>query len=993
MKKKFLKLQKIAAWTVVFVELFYFAGFPYLANAVSLPAASFATLGTAEDLQALANQQQAQGMTADQLRAQATANKKINGPQVKVLFDSQNVQSGQRLTAEAKTTGFTKGDDSLYFTWFLKHKGCGLGDDVDAGSYCDPDGDSKVTVNDWKVEAMRIVARGEFDSKTASYSGSKDEKSDGYETFFGGESTNGADADKAACYFQDFTTGRTFELAKIKPRFTCATGALQCVKDEKNSSYLKTDPADPSQPPLAPTLPLVPEIEKNICRSSSEAADLDNLKCELKDIDIFETEPVCASGFQAVCMPTNGMLNVSDATTTVGRIFPKTYADNADCNNSASICKSIGIGKAGNTCTDLFSAIGAAQAAATEDGLIDPNKDVLASCDYEKDDGAVCKHLFPKPETGRTGDGKFTLEEEKFWGTNPKDPKTAENQNFDETNVVGFGINKFSWEYRSDDQLGVVVEGTFTKETQHDDATKMVMWALPNNICSAFKDKADNKGFYVDDGNNAKILAVDFDIDECLEENLLDPSGNGSLQVDLTYSPSENLVNDPEGGNFGLGSILNVSANVSDFAQASGSVVSANSFYYNWKIEVTNSSIIPPINSDPWLDVTAKVKNVNPGLQLAGLGFNKLELPLNLPDDIFVKKTDPTQYIRIKTEVSQLQDGGDGLKGKGTVIIKINQLDTAKGIKMFPVSVQSDGKLTLLDGKRELCSDQAGRYMCDVTENEIVGLTASRNKLSNHSWSLNGNPLICSADMSGQCANGNVVFFPATVTEDGFIKVTLNALDVETKSSVKVDRYFKIVAPAIMIDSADYGTLKPKLFGFYKDIDGGRVPDYSDTVYETAGNGILRLKALFYPQWKADQASTQWFVNGAPQEEWNGKSELEIDPAGMEEISVDLNVAYSPGLESQVNNIRKALWKYWQISPTDAVEENNSASIRIEVAADNGAVVASGNKKWFGAMLTSHVAAEAMFTIRLFLTTLVIIFVTGLVFAIMPGEYAPEEER
>lgn len=1022
MKKNIFKIYQAFCWMLVFVQIISIVGFPAMVKAVSLPTAAYVELGTLEDALNNMNTTQPTVLTDDQLREKSNAEKTINGPQVTVKFDSLNVQPGQLITAEAKTTGFTKGDDSVYFTWFLKHDGCGFPDGKNSDddpndekkSKCDADEDGKITVNDWKVEAMRIIARGDFDSAGVNYGGTKtsdQEKADGYEAYFGNEVVNGTDADDAACYFQDYNSGRIFELNAINAEFQCPTGFhQQCVDDvAPKISCTYENPTFNSLLPESETNIKTITEEKNVCKAetSNSGSGVDfgstneNPVCKFEnsnDIDIFKLSVSCADtpNKKAVCVADNGFLQIMDGT----NIFGKMFAQNV---STEEICRQTVLGEAGQTCTSLFSKLDSTANLAVTNNTTDPNASALAKCDFKKGDN-VCKHLFPKPENGTTGDGKFEMTEEKFWGTNPKSAKTAGNQNVDEANVVGLGMNKFAWEYRTGDKVGVVVEGAFTKETQHGDGTKMTMWALPNNMCSAFEEAADeNKtGFYTQplqagSETDVKILAVDFDVNDCLEENLLDPSGNGKLQVDLTYSPTENLINDPEGGVYSEGSVLNVSANVSGFSQVAGDVPSLDSFYYKWKVEVAGVSAgNPPLNSDSWIDITSKLKTLNPTLKTEGIGMQKFELPLSIPTNLFLQKNTENQYIRIKAEVAQIINGGEGLAGKGTVILKINNLDKTKGILMFPVNAENDGKLRLLnsDSRKELCDSKEDRYLCYVTENEIVGLMASKEKLANFSWTLNGKAVSCGEDMSSQCTAGNIIFFPAREleTEDGLITVKLNARDVATGEIISVSRYFKITQPSVAIDSADYTVLKPKLFGFYKGLDGSRIPDYSNTVYETSG-GTIKLKAVVYPQWKATQAGFDWYLGGMLQPDLKNQDEIEIDTTDMLEVNVDLNLTYNADMENQINNMRKALYKYWDISPELSVEDNNtSASMRIEINNDGADdILSKGPKSVFGAMLTSHLATQALFTLRLVLTAMLIVFIVGLVFALMPGTYAPEK--
>lgn len=1049
MKKRTFKKYKIFSLVIIFTQLFYLAAFPYAAKAVQMPTATYSTMAT--DLDSYLNSIEFNNtdMTNDQVKQQSSSEKRLEGPEVQVLFNSSNVRTGSVITAEANTSGFTLGDKDLYFTWYLKHKSCDLGNDVTPNSYCDPDGDGEVTVNDWKVEAMRIVARGTFETKDSFYSGDKtstEENDDGYQSYFGNEIYNGKDKDEASCYIQDNTSGRIYELAKIEPIFTCPEGThQQCVTKagilgegtggdqtvtgcQKTVACMDYDinlcPKDINNVPIAANIMVPDDIpDKQYCQATtnntSTSADFGGTQYphlefkDSEDIDIFKLTPDCGGGGDdtianspPICVPDGSFAEVTGA----GRIYSNSLS-------GQTLCESIGVGgiggtgsNAGTTCTSPLTLISNSLEEALADGKnvdsliktaqdtgVDDNLRFVASGTFLKEDN-LCKHLFPVPNVGRTGDGKFIMGEEEFWGTDPKNSKTAENQNLDEANVVGLGINEFTWEYRVGDEVGVAVEGTFTKETKHGDASKMVMWALSKNTCvEGFKEATEeNKvGFYSesiqgDSENTVNILAADFDIDDCLEENLLDPSGSGKLSVDVTYNPGTNLINDPEGGELNQGSIINLDAAVSDFVTENGTAVSKDNFYYNWKIETSMSTMLPPLNSDPWKDITTEFKKVNPNLKMDGLGLNSLEVQLNIPQELFLNN-DETQYIRFKAEASQEQNEGGALKGVGTVIIKIKQLNDDKRIMAFPVHADSSGMLSLLDNQDQLCSDSAGKYMCYIAENEIIGLKASQTKLSNYEWFLNGESFSCTQGMSSQCGVGNIVFFPAQQTEDGIIKIVLKAKDVESGSYITVERYFSIIVPSVAIDSADFSVLSPKLYGFYKGVNGEKTADYSDMVYEKIGTGIIKLKALYYPAWKADQSRTQWFVNGMAQQDWNDKNEIEIDSEGVNEINVELIATYGTGSIAEANNLRKALYDNWQISPEEIVENEGQASIRIEINNNADELAAKGSKNLFSAMLTSHISEELGFMVRLLLTAMLIVFVTGLIFTFMPETTLAED--
>ncbi len=94
------------------------------------------------------------------------------------------------------------------------------------------------------------------------------------------------------------------------------------------------------------------------------------------------------------------------------------------------------------------------------------------------------QHLFPSAPKDTTGDGHFTLNEEKFWHTDPSASDTSGAGTVDEATVAGLGKNAFSWNYQPGDQVGVVVEGVSPAATQNADSSYRTMFAMPNGVCT-----------------------------------------------------------------------------------------------------------------------------------------------------------------------------------------------------------------------------------------------------------------------------------------------------------------------------------------------------------------------------------------------------------------------------------------------------------------------------------------------------------------------------
>jgi hypothetical protein len=90
-------------------------------------------------------------------------------------------------------------------------------------------------------------------------------------------------------------------------------------------------------------------------------------------------------------------------------------------------------------------------------------------------------HLFPNAPDEETGDGKFNLNEEEFWHTNPNSKDTTNSGVMDEAAVAGFGRNTLTWNYVTGDEIGVAVEGISVESTNYDDSSYKITWAISGN--------------------------------------------------------------------------------------------------------------------------------------------------------------------------------------------------------------------------------------------------------------------------------------------------------------------------------------------------------------------------------------------------------------------------------------------------------------------------------------------------------------------------------
>lgn len=650
-----------------------------------------------------------------------------------------------------------------------------------------------------------------------------------------------------------------------------------------------------------------------------------------------------------------------------------------------------------------------------------------------------CKHLFPVSGIDESGNGKFTTAEEKFWGTDPKDPDTADNGNKDEANVIGLGQQNFSWSYAKGDKVGVVVEGTSMFSTKYKDSSNMIMWAFSKNNCDA----AGNKGVMQKSikGYEVKIPTVEIDLNDCLEANLVDPLEGGQatkIEMSLQATPDDPLN---DSSTRGSGDTLQVIATVNNAAN------SIKNVYFDWKVYLSsNGTISPPVDGG-WKDITASLNSFTDGRKLLstvkGNGIDRLRLALNiqandrLEGKLFSEyTTNGVGYLRFRAEAAEnFSARGDNRRGHAEVIVKF--ISTSDRIGAYLVDVvetdpNSPARLQLRQTSSEpveICSgnpnltaeerldetkktektilSKLDTKLCRVIPYEIIGLKIdSSDTLSNFNWSINGLPLICNSKVSAACKDekqGNTNFFPiignvgdvftVTVTANKVEHTSVNALtnpNFSTEKVVTLSRAFKIVEPEVVIESADLDLAWPKVLGRYNDPSGKAYIDFSKTTLQAFSGSQVKLQARFTPDFLGSydppQIERAWTVDGDVV--GNGASnQIAFSTLKPPEsiYNINLNAVYRPRSE-----VRRALQDIWQISALETTEKYFSTATQLEHPAET-TIAKTGVNKYL-ALASSYLPTSLLFGIRVFLSIGLILFVTGFMFSLIPN-VPPRPER
>lgn len=813
------------------------------------------------------------------------------------------------------------------------------------------------------------------------------------------------------------------------------------------------DDADAAAAAIPPVEYLIPKSKNQIfsaCAISSIKGKNDNeneskdVVCSIQseeDLKRFEPTVSCGDGKKAICMKDGAdygekknsqsmeLKNVYEKA--LGIIVGTSQESGSETLNNDMICSAVAKKDPSNNglylpntnplfdssqedCNYLTNNL--INGSTDEDGtvLINENSYLEPKCEFKKGNN-LCKHLFPKlPKKAIindkefdlsdevSGDGKFSLSEKAFWGADTAKPSTTDSA-VDEARVVGLGVDTFEWAYSPGDKIGVVVEGESSlSNTEHPDSTFKRMWALPTEKCKALEELEEDfdtdendpgknsRGFYRE--GDMGILTAQVDLDDCLEENLLDPdvTGTSKLKVDLVANP-DNPINSPDG----RGDVLNIVSNPANLQNNDG-------LLYKWSVQKSIDGSNAPIDTTNWQNITDVMLKSESFSQtdLEGLNKKELAIKLNLKEEDISKGMKKGLYnggvFYLKIRLRIIGTSADGNQNaEGSVIVRVKNQE--EEMLVYNVSADDNGMLNMISGDKslEICADKIGKDNCYISKNNILGLEIpnKENKLSNFSWKVNGNDISCNSSISSSCVNGgNKLFIPILGNENEAIDVVATALKTlnnRSTESIEVGRHFVITSNQLQISSADpnsfcsleclnSSSMCPKYLGHYNNLNGSKVPDCSYNVWETREGKTVNIQVY-------GQTGFEWAVDGRSIPELNDKNQiqLKIDKSAGDNYNIGVTTRVLPGSINAKNNIRKALYKNWGVSPEEAIEEIQSANIQLNVLSNPYQDVAVSNKS-FAASLITHFPQQFMFLFKIFITSTALLFSMSLLFAIIP---------
>jgi hypothetical protein len=590
-----------------------------------------------------------------------------------------------------------------------------------------------------------------------------------------------------------------------------------------------------------------------------------------------------------------------------------------------------------------------------------------------------CSHLFPEAPGHDTGDNSFGADEEKYWHTNPNDPDTADLGHNDEASIAGLGVNSFTWTYAAGDEVGVVVEGISIEATQYRNATSgstyKIMWALPKNKCDEMKkhSKTGTPGTV----NSMQILMRASDINECLEQNLIDPAEGGGtkekMDIALSYSPDFPMNDSSTDGQ---------DANRLTINSSITNAVNDGYLNYSWQVYKSDEA-----NPDDWGDPLTK-SQLKDSAQTSGMGADSLSFLLNFPDS-------SAFYLKVKLTVRENVSGNLVREGHSDIVIPVTS--ATEKIRAFKTVVSTDntsGNATVGMTSEELCASGDDQALCPVVKDQIIGLEVSSNTLSDFSWTINGDPFEYSTCFFEGCdlsRETNVAYFPILDETGEQYEVTLTATDISSGKKINLTRTFQVADPEVQITSVSENTCQPVLLGHYIDYDGKEWPDYSENNFQAIAGENITLTANFIG-FIPESGNFGWIVDGvevtkdnasALGYEINDNNELTISAAELgESINVGLDALYFPDTQT-----KKMLNAYWGINYGDFFETEVGNSIDIaSVDSLSGGSVSKNttSKNKIMASLFSSTPTYLAFLFRIVLTGLLLLFFSSFILSFFP---------
>ncbi|KKR21832.1 MAG: hypothetical protein UT50_C0003G0013 [Candidatus Moranbacteria bacterium GW2011_GWA2_39_41] len=472
-------------------------------------------------------------------------------------------------------------------------------------------------------------------------------------------------------------------------------------------------------------------------------------------------------------------------------------------------------------------------------------------------------------------------------------------------------------------------------------------------------------------------VSSDFDLNDCLESNLIDPAEGNSdknMTIDLSYLPTTpmNGVSSDNSNELSIqSSILNIE--------------NAAFINYDWTISEPADSM-----SSEFLAMNSATKK-SIASQTSGINLSSLKIKLafdNQPN---------TFYIKVTLRAKEIIAGEVKKEGVKSIIIPI--YNSANTIKIFPVAVSDASAISLVDtpASLERCKDGVEKIICPVVKNEIVGMKTDINPSTyNIIWSLNGTSLQQNA------SDPSIAYFPILQNQGTRYTVTLDALNKNSAEKITLTKTFAVTNPTVTISSADMSSCAPILLGHYvdpinknpnPDTDNNSLwPDYSADSFAALQGKMVTLKPTFN---YSSSNTFSWFLDGVAITSANApEMGASLTSTGELSFIADKKIGESYSVEigdlyTQPKTTKKALYDIWNVPATAFYEKPVGNSINIKVTNQlAGEMIASTRtpKQKVLASLFAEIPTYISFLLRIALTIILILATTNIIFSFFPKQ-------
>lgn len=830
------------------------------------------------------------------IQSMNVSRRKKQQPQIEMSFNPANPVTAQKVTAVATPLNFLNTTENLYFTWYLKPDGCPDKESSPSGTIknkCDFDGDGKISINDYKVKAMRIIANDDFEWDKADYGSGSAGKS--YSAIWGGNDQKGK---SNHCFVHDIDSGDEYEIECNKHLFPEDPDNNWDIGDGSfglsEEKFWHTDPNDPD------TADTGNGDEANVAGLGMDTfswvyEEGDEVGVVIEGISTESTQNADSS-FKIMWAFVNNKCDLGSADEDG---YPKT---------STSHSTSLSVGE---TCPDGSST--------TVQTTVTTTKSIISRI---ANNAVVRTTTYSTDTTDSNCDGVY-----------------------DE--AAGAAYNQTTTGPNGPDYLG-----------QYNGIT-----------CTGFDENINLE----DEGLSLSEITKVSDLNDCLDENYINPTEGGEaktkMDVSLSYSPDFPMNDPPSGSSYdanGDGDKLSLQSTVTN-ADNPGYLK------YTWQLYESDTP-----NPDSWGDPISKSR-LPDSLNLSGIGLDSLSFRLNIPD--------LEKYLKVKVTVTEnYSSGSEARTGHADVIIPISQI--TQRIKVFSASVSESLGLSLKSTERCL-TDSTPDAICYVAKNEIIGLSVSKDGFSDFLWTANNEAI---PPAGNQTKVENTAYLP--ILEDNGYQYSIEMIATNSDGE-KTDlvRTLKVADPEVKIVSADESICKANLLGYYIDTDGKYWSDYSETNFSALSGTDIELE----PEFDGVSPSVGdyfWIVDGYKITSSNASSygySVDSTSGAITLPGKSLGETYDVGVSlvyTQDNNTKKALNEYWGVQQNEFYEKKVGKTIEITFVgsiSDTEGANSNNSPKKILASIYSATPAYIAFLLRITLTGFAMIIFSRIILSFFPN--------